>query len=157
MTLDHLLSLTREGGGTTPDGFVEGTSLSCILGTSCIFFHQTNDFLGLLFANGVIVKLYHQQNCCESVSIEDINGDLTDLLFTPLLVFDVRTQSDNNDLESATWTFYTLRTLQGSIDLRWYGTSNGYYSEAVDMDILLPKVPFTAHDQVRLIDQAKSL
>jgi hypothetical protein len=81
-------------------------------------------------------KLYHQQDCCEYVTIDDIVGDLDDLTGTPILVAEKRAnvelpaRPDDYD-DSYTWTFYTFRTIKGSVDVRWYGTSNGYYSEEV--------------------------
>lgn len=84
------------------------------------------------------VRMYHDQNCCESVTIEDISGDLQDLVNTPLLVVEERVSSPQTgqEFESVTWTYYSLRTIKGSVDIRWYGTSNGYYSESVNFEIV---------------------
>lgn len=79
---------------------------------------------------------YHQQDCCENVYIESITGDLEDLIGVPLLVAEERTSKKNPKSEewdeAYQWTFYEFRTIKGSVTVRWYGTSNGYYSTSVD-------------------------
>jgi len=78
----------------------------------------------------------HQQDCCESVDINDIVGDLQDLVGTPLLVAEEvsgATEPDEEHYESYTYTFYKFATRKGYVDVRWLGESNGYYSEGVDL------------------------
>lgn len=90
-----------------------------------------------------IFKLYHEQDCCESVTVEDICGDLNDLLNSPILTAEERISSTNPPTifksyqDSYTWTFYELATIKGSVTIRWYGESNGYYSETVSFTKLL--------------------
>jgi hypothetical protein len=87
-------------------------------------------------AQGERFMFAHQQDCCESVDINDIVGDLQDLVGTPLLVAEeVRgaTEPDEEHYESYTYTFYKFATRKGYVDVRWLGESNGYYSESVDL------------------------
>ena len=79
---------------------------------------------------------FHMQDCCESVGIEDIVGDLSDLEGEPLLIaeeVDGQSPADFEAYESYTWTFYKFATRKGYVDVRWLGESNGYYSESVDL------------------------
>lgn len=78
-------------------------------------------------------RMYHQQDCCESVHIEDINGDLQSLLGEEIrLAEETSHNADTLNSDSITWTFYHIATVKGLVTIRWNGTSNGYYSEAVD-------------------------
>ena len=86
--------------------------------------------------NGRKWKLYHDQDYSESVLVEDVIGDLTDLVGSPLLMAEeVSNDEDPGPLykydDSYTWTFYKFATVKGYVTIRFYGTSNGYYSESV--------------------------
>ena len=88
--------------------------------------------------SGEVYKLFHRQDCCETVSVEDVCGNLNDLIGSPLVEAEEITSNENPEgvhkewQESFTWTFYKLRTANGAVTIRWYGESNGYYSESVE-------------------------
>lgn len=89
--------------------------------------------IALRFEGGARGEFFHVQDCCEAVWVEDVNGNWNDLVGHPLLVAEERVDcSPPGNFESETWTFYTFRSVAGSVDVRWIGESNGYYSEDVD-------------------------
>ena len=86
--------------------------------------------------------LYHDQDCCESVTIEDIAGDLDDLIGSPIVMAEEAISYKNpegitiENQDSFKWTFYKLATVKGYVTIRWYSESKGYYSESVDFKLL---------------------
>jgi len=117
----------------------EMAELKDLIGKTMAFVENKNDE-EIIFTTteGKRYKLYHSQDCCESVMVEDIVGDLQDLVGEPILVAEEVTSNTNPEgvtkeyQDSFTWTFYKFATRKGYVDIRWYGESNGYYSERVD-------------------------
>jgi hypothetical protein len=83
-------------------------------------------------------RMYHDQECCESVYVEDVCGDVGDLLGCPIEVAEESTNdkegSDEWEDQAQQWTFYKLVTVKGHVTIRWYGRSNGYYSTSVSFE-----------------------
>jgi hypothetical protein len=111
-----------------------------LLGRSLYRATADSDELRLYLSETNYVRFYHEQDCCESVYIEDICGDLEDLIGSPLVEAEEVSDYDSDPLyegeESYTWTFYKFGTRKGSVTVRWYGSSNGYYSENVNVEVV---------------------
>jgi hypothetical protein len=122
----------------------DDTPISEMIGKKFSDVYANEDQTELIFI-GVDEKFtfYHDQDCCEGVSINEIHGDLEDLVGEPLLLAEEATSSENpQDLaavpeyqDSFTWTFYKFATRKGYVTVRWYGESNGYYSESVSLRV----------------------
>jgi hypothetical protein len=91
--------------------------------------------------DGARFVMHYEPDCCASCTIEDIAGEVADLLGSEILLAEEVEQSGENPdgvtkeyQDSFTWTFYKLATIKGSVTIRWYGESNGYYSESVTFD-----------------------
>jgi len=112
--------------------------LTDIIGRIPVKIMQDGGEIRIIFADGASCLFWHEQDCCEGVYIKDVNGDWNDLINTPLLVAEERTnehQPDPTGGDTETWTFYTFRSVKGTVDVSWYGTSSGHYSEGVDFKL----------------------
>lgn len=85
------------------------------------------------FSDGDVFKMYHEQDCCESVYLEDITGDLDYLVGEKILKAEEASNQESKECGTETWTFYHISTFKDTVSLRWYGESNGYYSESVSV------------------------
>lgn len=87
-------------------------------------------------SDGSAYLLVGESDCCNSpAEVNDVCGDLADLIGSPLLQAEEATNEDapkeppEYAQESYTWSFYKFGTVKGRVTVRFLGSSNGYYSE----------------------------
>lgn len=90
------------------------------------------------------LTMFHEQDCCEYVTVDDIDGDESDLIDSTIISIELVTNR-NTDFkdeydDSCTWSFYKIKTTKGYVVIKWYGTSNGFYSETVDIEYNDPNI-----------------
>lgn len=99
--------------------------------------------LVLHVSDSEVYEIQHDQQCCEAVWLEDVRGDLDDLIGSPIVLAE---ESSSEPIEPgdewtpsyhtheyARWTFYRLATAKGTVTLRWLGESTEQYS--VDVSV----------------------
>lgn len=110
-----------------------------------------DDEIRFYLSENVYYRMYHKQNCCEdvNVTIDDICGDLNGLVDAYIHLAEEVTHVNENPegveigdkyQDSFTWTFYKISTHKGSVTIRWYGASNGYYSESVNLILVIEEL-----------------
>ena len=97
-----------------------------LIGKTVAKIENDEEQIKFICEDGSEFLMYHSQDCCESVTVEDICGDLSDLIGSPIL----RATEDTNENEnpggvavpkyqdSFTWTFYNIATVKGHVTIR---------------------------------------
>ncbi len=116
--------------------------ISKLIGKTIVFMadnHIGTDDIEFRTSDDLTYHMYHSQDCCESVELNDVCGDWDDIIGSPVTMAECVTNTETRPdgtvvpkYDSETWTFYKIGTNKGSVTLRWLGESNGYYSEGVD-------------------------
>lgn len=98
--------------------------------------NEGSEDVHIVFTDGSRFRMYHAQDCCESVSILTVDGDVEDLVGETLLMCEmvhhngpIADHKVEYEPDSQTWTFCKFATVKGYVTVRWWGHSNGYYSE----------------------------
>lgn len=119
----------------TPFNELLGKTLKSVTGKG------NDDEMVFTTKSGTIYRMFHSQDGCERVIIQDICGELKDLVGSPIIQAEESTSTDDpagfkRDYapDSCTWTFYRIATAKGQVVIRWQGESSGYYSEEVSFE-----------------------
>ena len=87
--------------------------------------YRTMDFIT---ENGDVYQLFNGNDTCDELGLKDIEGDLDDLIGSPIILAEV-TESDYIEYTERVWIFYRLATAKGYVVIRFYTTTDGWYSD----------------------------
>ena len=119
--------------------------LSELIGAVVTEVSDKNALLTLYCRDGRVFRFIHHQDCCESVYLESQTPKRVKSVLAGYKIVQAESVSSDKvgitddemntaDDESYTWTFYKIASTRGYLTLRFYGSSNGYYSESVDFE-----------------------
>lgn len=94
---------------------------------------MANESIVFTRTDGVQVGMYHVQDCCEQVWVEEIHGDLQALVGYPLTTAEVYTR--DGDKDDQMFTFYRIGNERHMVTIRWCGESE-YYSIDVTVEVV---------------------
>lgn len=129
-------------------GYRDRIEASSLVGEVLVYIDIDEKYNEILLTteSGKKIKIFHEQDCCESVRIEDTRGNWHDLIGKVIIEAsaDVRPGGDPPPAYPDSWTrtALTFRVDGATVISRWIGESNGYYSESVNIeDVTLNKSP----------------
>ena len=129
-------------GGDRKMGYRDRIEIEQLVGETLTYVDtdENNDEIMLTTASGKIIKIFHEQDCCESVHIEDTEGNWHELIGKVIVEATNESTSEgeppNEYSESWTRTTLTFKVDDATVISRWIGESNGYYSESVDIEMV---------------------
>ena len=89
-------------------------------------------------AGGNKYRIYHSQNCCESVDVKKTIGNVEDILNQEITLAEEDSKEPDwykeEYYDCHTWTSFYLETAKGRFEIWILGESNGYYNESVTFE-----------------------
>ncbi len=97
--------------------------------------------VGFECSDGTKYRLVYHHDCCAGCDLNEVHGDLEDLIGSPILMAEEVTGGEEvapapEHAASFTWCFYKLATIKGYVTLRFLGQSNGNYSETMTFEVI---------------------
>lgn len=113
-------------------------SINLLVGKTISAINKYDDSIVFVCSDGDTFEAYHMQDCCETVRVYDVSGNLQSLVGEEItfVIEDESKEWPNNVptpdyVDSFTWTTHIFKTAKNIVTVRWLGESNGYYSESV--------------------------
>jgi len=107
-----------------------------ILGKTITEINKIDDEIIFTCSDESKYKMYHEHDCCESVSIDKVRGCLDNLIGKVVQSFRSWESPIPDASESGTASYFEIVTENNSARsiIKWEGYSNGYYSEGVSFE-----------------------
>ena len=126
------MNMKKQDLGGWDERYRNSCDIKDMVGKKVLGIYYDEENFQILTDDGVYA-FYHEQSCCESVWLTQVDGINDKLIGSRIVIAEVVTDEKDTEYGHITWSFYKIGTNKGMIDFRWQGESNGYYSEAVDL------------------------
>ena len=107
--------------------------LKSLVGEVLSHVDESDGDLLLTTQSGRQIRFYHDQECCESVYIEDQDGEWHELIGKVLTNVSESSDFSDDDLDCVQKTEFAFTADDTTVVSKWHGESNGYYSTDVSI------------------------